>query len=287
MYSLFVAAALLADSAQAGACCVGSTSTVPTRLGECEKLMAGLSLGAETAVGRWTTDGALASSSLQDDAVLGALAGAWRWDRKGQVGLSLPMRVNHKGTDQLDLWGGGAGDLTATLLWDPLDEYPRGTELKALPVPVLTAGLRAPTGRTWEQADGLLLEDVTGRPGPGLLLGVSIERTVDRTPWSLGVDSELALDDGHIRPVLSFNGSLGHYLGTRWSVTGMARHERGLGVGDDSASNSRTVLAAKVTTARQLAWRAWMGVEGDVPLPLLGHGNQRVLGASLGAALVR
>ena len=280
-------AAWLSGSAQAGACCVGSTSTVPTRLGECEKVMAGLSLGGETAVGRWDGEGALGSSSLQDDALIASVAAAWRWDRKGQVGLSLPMRLNHKGLEDQDLWGGGAGDLAANVVWDPFVELPTGGPGRALPVPILTAGVRLPTGRTWEQADGALLEDVTGLPGPGLLLGLSMERTLDKTPWSLGVDSELARDHDHLHPTLTFNGSLGRYLGTRWSVVAVGRHQRSYALDGTGGSASRTVLGAKLALGKPLKWRTWLGAEGDLPIPELGHGNLRQVSASAGFALVR
>lgn len=284
---VLLALALQAGPAWAGACCVGSTSTVPTRLGECETYMGGLALGAETAVGRWDGEGALASSSLQDDALLASFAGAWRWDRKGQVGLSLPTRLNHKGLADQDLWGGGAGDLSASLTWDPFVEIPHAGVGPATPVPILSAGLRLPTGRTWEQATGTLLEDVTGRPGPGLLLGLSMERSLDRSPWSLGVDSELALDHAQVHPMLSFHGSLGRYLGSRWSVVGIGRHERSWAMDGTGGSASRTVLGAKLALGKALSWRAWLGAEGDLPLPELGHGNLRQLSASMGAALVR
>lgn len=260
---------------------------MPTRLGECERLLAGLSLGAETTTGRWDSGGRLVSSSLQDDALLASVAGAWRWDRKGQVGLALPLRLNHKGLDEEDRWGGGAGDLVSTVLWDPLTEWARGGEHAALPVPVLSAGLRLPTGRTWEQAEGRLLEDVTGRPGPGLLLGLSMERTLDRTPWSLGVDGELARDDEHLHPTLTFSGSLGRYLGTRWSVVGLARHARSWTLDGGGGSTSRTVVGGKAAVGRPLSWRAWAALEADLPLPAVGHANLRQLTGSVGAALVR
>lgn len=276
-----------AGPARAGACCVGSTSTVPTRLGECETMLGGLSLGAETSLGRWDGTGRLAPSSLQDDALLSSLAGAWRWDRKGQLSMSLPLRLNHKGLEGEHLWGGGAGDLVATVLWDPFIEVPRGGLGRASPVPILTAGLRLPTGRTWEQAEGLLLEDVTGRPGPGLLMGLSIERSLDASPWSLGVDSELAYDHGHLHPVLTFNGSLGRYLGTRWSLVGLARHERSWAMDGSGGSASRTVLGGKLARGEPLDWRGWLGVEGDLPIPELGHSNLRQVSASIGLALVR
>lgn len=281
----------LSQPAHAGACCVGSTSTVPTRLGECERGMAGLALGVERSYGQWSSAGQVTASSLQDDALVATLAGAWRWDRKGQIGLSLPARLNRKATDTTEAWGGGAGDLRVLGTWDPLNEWARGGEQAPLPVPILTGGLRLPTGTSWQEADGALLEDVTGLPGPAAVLGVSIERTLDRTPWSLGVESELgtvAHDDGrHLHP--GFYGwlNVGRYLGTRWSVSGTLAHQESFAVGEPGSRTARTSLGARVTTARPLKWRAWAGGDADLPIPGLGRANLQRVQLGLGLALVR
>lgn len=281
----------LSSPAEAGACCVGSTSTVPTRLGECERAMAGLALGAETSIGQWTATGESMGSSLQDDAVLATMAGAWRWDRKGQLGLSLPWRVNHKASSSLEAWGWGPGDLRLQATWDPMTEWARGGEEAALPVAILQGGLRLPTGRSWQQAEGVLLEDVTGLSGPGVLLGASVERTLDRTPWSLGLDSEWDVQgqagERHLHGAFTAWGSLGRYLGRSWSVSAQAQHQQTAALGADDGRTARTSAGLKVTTSRPLRWRAWLGADGDLPVPGLGQSNLQQLRLGLGYAVVR
>lgn len=74
-------AALPAD-ARAAACCVGSTSPFPIRVGECEKVVAGFSAGHERALGRWDRDGALADVGVPESAVLADLGVGVRFNRR-------------------------------------------------------------------------------------------------------------------------------------------------------------------------------------------------------------
>ena len=150
--SSFIIAAsslLLSGAAHAGACCVGATATVPTRLGECENWLMGMGVQAETTTGRWQSDGQLSSSTMTDDAIITTLAGAWRWDREGQLFATLPMRLNHRAAGDLSELGGGLSDLRAGVIWDPIEEKASSW----LPVPVLTIGARLPTGRDWQDAE--------------------------------------------------------------------------------------------------------------------------------------
>lgn len=285
-------AAVLAPRAHAGACCVGSTSTVPLRLGECEHMLAAFGVGAERSVGLWTSDGQVAESSLQDDALVGTVGAAWRWDRKGQVGLSMPGRLNHKATSSLDTWGGGAGDLRVTALWDPFEEKPALAEGPALPMPLFSLGFRAPTGRSWDRSESPLGEDITGLPGPAVLAGVSLERTLDRMPWSVEVDTEVGREglagDRHLQPALTAAGSLGRYIGTHWSLAGTLVHQRSWTLDPENpGQTSKTTAGLKVATGRPMAWRAWAGVDGDLPVSKLGSSNMRMVRAGLGMAIVR
>ncbi len=272
--------------ARAGACCTGSTSTTPTRLGECEHVMAALGFGIRSTPARWDGEGRVQGSSMVDDSVSTTVAAAWRLDRKGQIAATLPVMLNHKAAGSLDTWGGGAGDLSVSTLWDPLTEWVAGSGHAPLPVPILTAGLRLPTGRSWTEADGTLAEDVTGRPGVGALLSLSVERTLDRTPWSLGVSTELAASDSDIRPSVTASGSVGRYLGRKWSASLHARHQRDLSTATADLA-TRTSAGLVLTTARPLKWRAWAGVDGDLPLPGLGQGSNIEVSGSVGYALIR
>lgn len=62
----------LAGPAQAGACCVASTSGVPDRLGECETWLVGLGVGGEAGLGRWDSEAQPTDSSLEEQSVVGA-----------------------------------------------------------------------------------------------------------------------------------------------------------------------------------------------------------------------
>ncbi|MCB9778180.1 MAG: hypothetical protein H6742_06435 [Alphaproteobacteria bacterium] len=285
---LLAGASLVPAPARAAACCTGNTSTVPMRLGECESWLAGMLVGGEAATGRWDGQGQLATSSLQDDALIATAFGAWAWDRKGQVGVLVPSRLNRKGLGEDAWWGGGLGDVSLLATWDPLEERARDTDHRGAPVPVFTAGLRLPTGRTWAESEGVLMEDVTGRPGPSGLLTVGVERTLGAWPWSVGADGELApedtVDGRRLQPSLGLSASVGRYLAPRWSLTARARHQRVL---DADHGSSRTSAGLTLTRGQLLRWRGWVSGDADLPVPLLGSDNLRLLSVSAGAALVR
>lgn len=274
-----------ASVAWAGACCVGSTTTVPARVGECEKAVAGVGVAVEHGAARWDGDGAITRSSLVEDAVVTTLAAGWSWDRKGQLNLTMPVRSQWRRAGDLSSAATGTGDLRATALWDPFTETPRGGDGAALPVPVLTAGVRAPTGRSWEEASDPLMADVTGLAGPAVILGAQLERTLDRTPWSIGVFEELGTTDQGLHPTTRVLGTLGRTLGSRWSVVGTAQHLR-TGDGQGEAA-SRTSAGLRATVGRRMAWRAWAGLDQDLPLAGLGRDNPLLTRAGVGAMVVR
>lgn len=280
-------ALVVAPAAQAGACCVGSTTTIPTRLGECEHVLAGIGLQGDLSTGRWTREGKVAGSSLAEQSGIATLAAGWRWDRKGQIGVTLPLWLNHKAVADQVAWGGGPGDLRVTATWDPIEERPALPGDLEPPVPVFTAGVRVPSGRSWRDATGALFEDVTGLAGPALLAGASLERITDRTPWAVGVNTELGLDEGELVPVLGAFGSVGRYFGTRWSVLGSLRHVQTFAGADPAGRTSRTTAGLRLTHGRMLAWRAWAGAEADLPVPHLGRSAMRRVSVGAGFALVR
>lgn len=278
-----LAGLLAAPSAWAGACCTGSTTTIPTRLGECESFLGGIGLVGQASVGRWDAHGKVASSSLGEQALITTFAAGWRWDRKGQIGLTAPVWLNHKAVAGDQAWGGGLGDLRVTATWDPLEEKWVEKGKFGWPVPVFTAGVRIPTGRDWERSKGELFEDVTGLGSPAALLGVTAERTMGDWPWSVGVDVEFGLDEDGFEPMMTAYAGVGRYLGTGWSLLASARHTRAW-VGDPSA---RTVVGARIVRGQLMRWRAWAGVEADVPAPWLGQSAMRQVAVGGGVAIVR
>ena len=264
------------QTAQAGACCTGATSIVPIRLGECERWLMGVGAQAETTTGTWQSDGTVGQTSMTDDAVITTLAGAWRWDRKGQTFATLPLRLNHRSASGIDEVAGGVGDLRAGLTWDPIEERADSW----MPVPVITLGTRLPTGRDWRSSEATLQTDVTGLVGPAVIGAMTAERTLGRTPWSLGVD----LESGGGLTAAGATGALGRYLGPRWSLSGTLRHIRTY---TNSSTTARTNAGLRLTRGQMLRWRGWVGVDGDVPLSGLGSAAIRQAHVSIGVAVVR
>ena len=265
----------LAQDATAGACCVGTTTTTPTRLGPCEGWIAAMSVAGESSIGRWDGDRQLADSSLSERDLVGTLGAAWRWNRKGQVALTAPVRLASRSVADTSEVGGGPGDLRALVLWTPIEEARK-------PVPALTLGARLPTGTSWAEGESSLGADVTGLQGPAIFGQAALERTTGKYPWAVGVDAELGTDE----PLLV--GGLvtgGVYVGSAWSVAGSARHA--VTVGDDGLGTAYTRVGAGLTRGQQRAWRAWVGGEMDLPLPGVGLERSRYASVGAGGAIVR
>ncbi len=264
------------DRAHAGACCVGATSTVPTRLGECEHWLAGMGIQGESTQGLWDSSGAVVATTMVDEAVISTMAMAWRWDREGQLFATLPARINHRAAGGLDETAAGLSDLRAGVIWDPINESPDGL----WPVPVLTLGARLPTGVDWTESETDLQTDVTGLVGPALIGVVTAERTLGPIPWSIGADMEASTT----LTALGATASLGRYIGTRWSLGGSLRYSITAAAG---ATTSRTNAGLRLTRGQPLRWRGWLGVDSDVPVAGLGQSTTRQMHTSLGIALIR
>lgn len=286
-WSRVLVAALLGlapGAARAAACCVGSTSPFPIRVGECEHVVAGVSAGFEHALGRWDADGAVAPVGVEESAILADLGVGVRLNRRWQVAAIVPLRANQRVGADGALWGGGVGDATAMVTWDPFEELYKGP-----PTPTFTAAVRVPSGRDWTEADGALAEDVTGLPNPAGTLGVALERSIGQVPWVVGVDGSLgASSTGALQPAVTVSGSVGRYLGTSWSVMGTASWTASWAAMDGSAGMvSRPRVGARVVYGQRLAFRAWAGTDWDLGVPWLGRSATQVASASLGVALVR
>jgi hypothetical protein len=280
---------LISDAAIAGACCTGSTTTVPTRLGECETAIAAIGTSVEASYARWDSSWRSTSSSLKEQAIITTIGGAWRWDRKGQVAVTMPFLVNHKDAGTSSVWGGGVGDLRAFVLYDPVTEAPSiPGEHVGSPVPVFTAGVRLPTGRSWENSGAPLQADVTGLVEFAMLASVQIERTLDRAPWSVSVGTEIGIGPHGVQPTLMGSAAVGAYIGRRWSFSGTLRHTSSWTPLPELSEHSHaasTAAGARLTVGQMLKWRAWAGVEVD--LPGLGRDRLQRASGSLGVALVR
>jgi len=266
-----------------GACCVGSTSAAPTALGECETWSVGLAAVGEARLARWDSGGAVVTDSLEERALVAIGGAGWRWSRRGHVTGELPLRLSSRAAGDLQESGVGPGDARITAAFDPFEERPG-----ALPPPVFRAGLRLPTGRSWDESASPLQADVTGLPGAALAGGVSLERAVGRTPWSVGVSGEAPLDPGAHPALVAAAGSVGRYLGTDWTASASLRHERTFALAAaGQPSTARTTAGARLIRGRRMAWRGWVGGAVDLPLAGLGLESGVYASATAGAVVVR
>ncbi len=274
-------------AARAGACCVGAVTSIPTRLGECEKVGVGLTLGAEHAAARWDRYGALQPSSVTQDALIGTLGAGYRFDREVQVGLSMPARLHRYATDAAAAWGGGAGDVRAQVLWDPVTERPRTPSHRAPPVPLLTLGARVPTGRDWTRSTEPLGQDITGLGQPAVIVGASAQRTLDRWPWSAGANLEVGMPRT-VQPTLTAYATVGRTLGTHWTAVWTGRYEVALASLQPGVRPVRGAhVGGRLVAGRAVRWRVFAGAETAVPVPGLGANAPTVTAVSVGGLVVR
>lgn len=263
----------LSGQAQASACCVGSTSSLPSRLGRCEQAAYGLSIGGSSSRLRYDGSGHVADSSLQQaDLVATGFVGL-RWSRWGQVGLSVPGSLGFRSTDSLAQRGGGVGDLRLGAVLETPNE-------RLGPSPVMTLGLRLPTGTSWEQSSSALGADITGRGGLGFNGTVGLERTSSAWPWTLSAGAQL--DQGKVWQLSpSLSGTVGRSLGLSWTVSGGLEHQRSFGLPRSSAS-SRTRASVQLVHGQPLRYRAWVSVGSDLPVTWLGQDRALEHAASVG-----
>lgn len=267
----------LPTAAQAGACCVGTTTTVPTRVGPCEKWVAGIGLGLEAGALRWNNDGHITPSSLDEAAIISTAAAAYRWDRKGQIAVTMPVRGTWRGGSGMQSVGGGLGDARLDVAWSPVEEQ------MGKPTPYFVGGVRLPTGRAWEQSKDPLLADVTGLSEPAVHVLAQIERTMGDTPWAIGLNTELDIDADGVSPSFSLTGAIGRYIGSTMSITATAEHlEQFRG-----ARAATTSLGGQVAVGKARSWRTWIGLQQDVPAPWLGRDRMVMTRVGGGFAILR
>lgn len=268
---------LAASTAHAGACCVGSTGSAPVGLGECEHVLAAVYVAPQSVVGRWDAQGRARSSSLIERGANAGVAFAYRWNRKMQVSVDVPVVWTARQADKQVESSGGLGDAGVRFTWDPKEEG-------AGPVPVFTVGARAPTGRDWTDATLPLQSDITGRQYPSVQAGVSFERTFKR-PWSVGLSTGVALGKEPSTVVLS--GTYGKYL-DRWTLVGGLSHELGFVPGGGaSALSQRTSVSGRAVYGKRLRFRTWGEVGADVPVSYLGVSANQTAHVSAGVAVIR
>lgn len=272
---------------QAGSCCVGSTTGMPTQLGPCETWSAGVGTAGERSTLRWDAGGRVVASSLAEQVLTTTLGVGWRWSRTGQLGVTMPWVATWKQTDTLSGSGSGLGDLQVTARLEPWEESGGRSARGWRAVPSLSVGVRLPTGRTWEGAQDPLAADVTGRPGLSLTGAAVLQHTQGSWPWSVGVDGELSALASEPSSV-GLSATLGRTLTTRWTAVGLVRHQQTLTRLDGwTAATARTQVGLRAVHGSRLRWRAWGGVLADVPVPGLGRDQAQSVVVAAGALLVR
>lgn len=271
---------LLVGAAWAASCCVGSTTSLPLRVGPSERAVAGVTAAGEVGLARWDRAGSVVASGLAEQAASAELGAGLRLGGSWQVGLAAPFRVTHRAAGAVEGSGGGLGDLRASALWEPIAEDRGGSW-----VPVVRAGLRVPTGRDWTDAQGVLLEDVTGLQGPAGVLGVQVERLQGDTPAFVSLQGELGAADGRLQPVLSPSVGVGRSLGASWTLLGsLAWTASWAPQSPTGGFTARPSAGARLVHGFE-GWRAWASLRSDLPVPGLGRSALQM--ASVGAGLAR
>lgn len=274
---------LLASLAQAGSCCVATTSPVPTRLGPCERVLAGTAVRAEGGLLRWDRQGRLRRSSMTEAGLEGTLALGVGLSRRTQLAATLPARLTWRSVSKTTRHGGGLGDLRVLGRYNLVLESSGFGDRRSVPGVWLSVGARAPTGRDWQASTDVLLADVTGLPRPALTIGVLAERTQHQVPWIASIDLEA--DRGAV--AATGTAGAGRTLGSKWTVLGAVGHTVSWTGTSTQGPAARTFLSARVVTGRRLRWRAWAGLSSDLPVPWMGRETALLTRADLGLALVR
>ena len=260
--------------AYAGACC-GATGAIPARLDSCDDVLVGLDVAAETAAARWTSAGDLAPASPSEQGLSAQVLAGVRWLGDGQLLVSVPLRYTRRTAGTLEESAAGPGDVRAQARWT-LPATATGW-----PLPTLVAGLRSPTGTSWDEAEKPLLSDATGEPGASVQAGLAWTGSRGETPWTIEADGEIPL--GPAVPRVAVTAGVGRFLGSDW--TGFAVLSRVDGLGN--APSDRTSAGLRLVRGERGRWRGWMGVASDLPAPRLGRANPVTVSMSLGAAWVR
>ncbi len=265
----------LTGQARASACCVGSTSSTPARLGRCERASAGLMVSGTQSQLRYDSQGRVVTSSMTSQELSTLLFGGWRWSRWGQVGLSLPAQMAWRSTDLQASQGGGLADLHLGVVLETPSERTGAS-------PMMSLGFRLPTGRSWEQASSPLGADITGRGGLGVSTALGLERSDGAWPWGLWASAELDRDHAwQLSPEIS--ASLGRSLSPGWTASTALSHQRSFPLPLSSAA-ARTRASLQLVHGRQLRYRTWVSVGSDLPLGHLGRDRALEHSASLGYA---
>lgn len=266
---------------------MGSTSPLPTRLGECEKATAGVAFSVEHTLGFWDSGGAsTGADGYKNDALVGMIGLGYRPNRSWQVLASLPARsaVVEAGSSREQ--GGGLGDATATVLWDPIEEKAADAGFFAA-TPQLGLGLRAPTGRDWTASQSPMLADVTGLEHGAVLASVWLERSTVAWPWSLGLQGAVSPTAPGWAPMATLRASLGRYLGGKWTASAVGAVVVSQAEAATADQRTRqTTVGGQLVRGQPRRWRAWVGGSTQPDIGGLGRSSPRLATVTTGLVKV-
>jgi hypothetical protein len=272
---------LLVSAAWGAACCAGATTSLPLRVGASEQALVGLTMGGEVGLARWDRSGQVVSSGLSEQAGLAELGAGVRLGGQWQLGLAAPARVTHRAAGASEGVGGGLGDVRLAALWEPLTEPAGGGW-----VPMVTTGVRLPTGRDWSESQTVLLQDVTGLQGPAAVLGVQLERLQGDVPAFVNLQAELGGAQGRLQPVIGPTVGVGRSLSARVTVLASLSYTASWAVtGAQGGWTARPSAGGRLVYGGE-GWRGWAGLRSDLPVPWMGRSALQVAGLSAGVARV-
>jgi hypothetical protein len=279
--------------AAAQACCVGTGLVTPARLRTFEDRAVGVQMRARSVMGEFAGSGSYATSAGRSE--LGFeedLFGALRLGSRFQVALSAPFIQTARSAAGMSGFGGGLGDVAASLRYDAVDAGTRGP----WPGVAILAGASFPTGQPLDEADDPLATSGTGTGSYEGNVGLAVEEIVGRgfvslSGWvskrsaraSMGVEQSFA-------PRLSLLLSGGYTFAHETTVGAFAMASRQGDAHDANGPIANSALAL-VTAGGALAlpfwdwWRLQTTLFSDVPLA--GWGRNQSVGFGGTLAIIR
>lgn len=213
--SLAVAALVLGwqSHARAQACCAGTGTVTPGRLGLHELALLGLQAKAATELGSFDAHGRYASSpagaselDFEQD-----LFGAVRVLDRGQIAVLIPVNETRRTSQGLSELGGGLGDINLNLRYD----FTLAGDSVLLPGIAALAGITFPTGKPPDAPDlRPLATDATGIGAFQANFGLAFEQAFG--PWLVNATGIAAVRSA--RTVTSSGVSVHERLATQWTA---------------------------------------------------------------------
>ncbi len=208
-----------AAPAHAQACCAGSGTVTPARLGLHERALVGGVVKAASVLGSWDQNGSYVPArpgsselDLEQD-----LFGSLRLFPGGQLALLVPFVETHRKSRGKGELGGGIGDVNASGRWD----ITNAGASRWVPGFALLVGLTVPTGKPADAKDiGSLATGATGTGAFQINGGLAVEQAFG--PWLVSVSGLVAQRTA--RTVGEGDSAIHERLGPQWTVLAAAAY---------------------------------------------------------------